>query len=201
MCSQHAYAYPIATGFFFLFIGLILGELSHPNLPVEASNQNKIVAFINKAKPFIVVSFFVILIFLLIWDNAEKWRFLPFLLTIPCYSQAKKNLLLNDLLPNERGRSVILFATFLLPFYSYGFGRTQSEDILQGVKYQYVASNFAGLDDRKSNEIEEKYRYIGQASEFIFLFDPMSSSIIIAKWETIKFIELLNKDNLLSTKK
>ena len=188
-------AYPIATGFFFLLVGIILGEISSPNLSVGAGNQTKIGVFLNKAKPFLIVTYWVILVFLLIWDNDyEKWGYLPFLLAFPCYLQAKNYLLLNDLLPNESVRSVILFAAFLLPGYAYGFGRTHAQDILKGTKYQYVVSSFNGLEDRKSNKIEEQYRYIGMVSEYIFLFNPISSSIIIAKSEQIKFIELISKE-------
>lgn len=188
-------AYPISTGFFFLLIGLILGEISNPNLPVGAGKKTKIGVFLNKVKPILVIPYFGILFFLLIWDNDyEKWRFLPFLLAYPFYFQAKKHLLLDDLLPDESVRSVILFAAFLLPGYAYGFGRTDAQDILKGTKYQYIVSSFNGLDDRKSNKTEEKYRYVGMVSEYIFLFNPISSSIIIAKSEQIKFIELLSKD-------
>lgn len=185
-------AYPIASAFVFATLGAVTGELliRRGALPSGGKRDTRIGQFLRKMAPLLLLTYALGTIALFVYGPVEKWNVLPLLLAIPMYFFAKERGFLVSIIPHESPRSVVIFLLCALPPFSYGHGRLQAATILNGTDYKYVVSPIEGIGANADTSISKRLRYLGHAGDFVFLFQPVNTTLVITRFDHTKSLHL-----------
>ncbi len=189
-------AYPIVSAFLFSAIGIFLGDIlgvGKKSLPAGEGKNTLEGKFLNKHIRKFIFLYLIMTASLWIWGPIEKWNAtLPMLIAIPLAFIVKRTGLLASDIPNEDTRSSVIFMLVLLLPIAYGHGRLKAAKILDGNEYQYVVSPIDGLSLNPNSTTEQRPRFLGQAGDYLFLFNPTLKSILIMKFDQARILNLNN---------
>lgn len=185
-------AYPIASAFIFSVIGAVIGEflIDRRKFPPGGGSGTLVGNLLRKLAPLIVVAYLFGTIALLLFGPVTKWRALPFLFAIPVYMFVKDRGFLSSLIPHDSPRSLVLFLLAVLPTWAYGHGRLQAATVLEGTDYKYVVSEIEGITVGNAADPKSRIRYIGHASDYVFLLLPDNSTLAIIRFDQAKNLQL-----------
>jgi hypothetical protein len=181
---------------------------AHAVLTGSPTELDRFRKFLNRYIKFIISCYIAAVLFslyLLAINSVYAWSILPTLVALPIAKQLAKNGFLQDRIENDMIRFLLRFAFAAIPLFSYASGKIASENIVQGIAYRFVVSEFPG---DSSNKAEHRLRYVGHASDYTFFYDPIREATVIAKIEDDKplalkkiarRIELLDADNIMDT--
>jgi hypothetical protein len=190
-------AYPIASVFIFMAIGMIAGEFVFPKgfLPEGGGADTRIGRTLRRAAPAILVVYAGVTTLLWLLGPTEKWQILPVFVSLPLSLALKEAGFLKTFIGSERLRSIALFAMAALPPFAYGQGVLRAHDIISGKSYSYILSPIDGHPYEKTSKPESRLRYVGKAGEEYFLYSPESQSMLILPTKDAKLIEIKAKSS------
>ena len=185
-------AYPIASVFVFVAIGVLLGDVffSHRSVQPGMGSGTPIGRIFNRYFPFLASAYALGTLAYFLLGSIEKWYVLPFLVGVPVSSALSEAGLLSSVVRGQRARMKLLLLLSVLPFFSYGQGALRAGDIVDGKKYSYVVSPIVGyeLDMKTSRELRP--RYVGKAGEQYFFWLPASRSLLNVSQSQIQQLEI-----------
>lgn len=180
-------AYPIAGALVLTAFGSVLGlGLIKDETINDRIREGRTVQFIRRFSQAIVVVYFTALIPIIIFAPPWKWHLLPAFVALPFVVAANRYELLSSLIQNEKLRSIFLFIIIVLLPSSYGLGVTNADVIVTSKQFDYVLSKVDGFESRADSEPINRLRFLGHAGEFMFLRDPLTQALVIAKFESDK---------------
>jgi hypothetical protein len=184
-------AYPLASAFVFVAIGVVAGEVFFPNglLPASGGQDSALGRFLRRFSPEIVAAYFLGIALLFTLGPTRKWLVLPALLAMPM-AIGLKSLGALQFLQSDAIRSMSLFMLAALPPFAYGQGVIRADDILTGQKYSYVVQSLESAPVPVSAPPSDRPRFIGKAGESVFFYLPLSRSILLVPQAQIKALEL-----------
>jgi len=185
-------AYPVATAFAFFAIGTIIGgALTNTELPEDSSPESRFWSFVFRHINIIGTIYLIGVYLLFHFGPEKKWLILPILLTLPIFMATAKFKELQSILPNNRARYVFAYLIISLPFFSYGQGRLNAVDVIEGRNYSYIIES---TNDAKSQEspstTKSRNRYLGQFNDYLFLYNPEEQTTSITRFEHINSIQI-----------
>lgn len=182
-------AYPIASVFISLVIGVVLAEISSvkKKFPSGGGRNTAEGRFLLKHKGFLGILYIAGTLALLVFGPIGKWLVLPMLFGIPIALYARERNVLAYQIPAEAPRNVCLLLLATLPLFAFGLGKTGANYILDGKVFYYVLDNDSVTP---SSEPSQKIRFIGHAGDFIFFWEPKKSILSISKFEVGKTLRL-----------
>jgi len=185
-------AYPIASVFIFMALGMIAGEFMFPKgfLPESGGSDTRVGRTLRRAAPAILTIYAAGTFLLWLLGPIEKWLILPVLVSLPLSFALKEAGILKTFIGSERLRSVALFAMAALPPLAYGQGVLRAHDIISGKSYSYILSPIVGHPNEPQTKPESRLRYVGKAGEEYFLYSPLSQSMLILPTKEAKLIEI-----------
>ncbi len=186
-------AYPIATSFIFIVIGVAIGagqSITKTALPPGEGRNTKLGRFLHKYSSLLSAIYASGTLWLYALGPVEKWQVLPVLFAIPIFIAAKKRRFLTSLIPDDNSHTIIIFLLALLPAYAYGQGRLQASEILDGKKYKYVVSQIDGASLCSHMSPNQQLRFLGHAGDFIFLLHPSKQVVVITRFDANKTLQL-----------
>ena len=185
-------AYPIASAFVFFALGAVIGELLVDRSPLTpgAGRDTPTGRFLRRAAPYIVVTYAIGTVALLLFGPVSKWNVLPILCAFPIYAVAKERGLLLSLLPHDSARSIVLFLLAVLPTWAYGHGRIQAAALLEGSDYKYLVANTVEGMTIDPNDAASRVKYVGHAGDYEFLLLPDNVTLAIVRFDKIKGLQL-----------
>lgn len=186
-------AYPIASAFGFLALGVILSDLTggKRTFPVGGGSNTSIGRTLRKNKPLLLMLYIAGSLAVLVFGPIEKWQMvLPILLGIPIALYASERNFLAHHIPEESTRSVCLFLLAILPFFAFGHGHLKAHAILEGKIFDYVLSPIDNAPVTLEAEPSQRIRFIGHAGDFLFFWEPKKSLLVISKLEKGKTLML-----------
>lgn len=169
-------AFPLLGLAVTLLIGLSIAAVLRVESPDGTDIRNRSV------KPEIIYTLSLLAIILIvIFGGATKWLLLaiPFAVFVSTYISSNSLIAKRFLTHNEL--YFILLATTLLPALAFGYGKTQSLLILQGVHYQVLETPSVSARDE---------RYLGKAGEYLFSLEPESKSVRIRRAAALEYFSL-----------
>jgi hypothetical protein len=84
----------------------------------------------------------------------------------------------------------VLILILLLPFFVYGQGKIDSDDILKGHAY-YVNVNV--FENKAVFGNQERVKYLGKNSDFIFFLSENNNKVYILKFSDNFILELIKE--------
>lgn len=142
--------------------------------------------------PILATLWLVLLLVVVVLDNELLWRTAGFLLIcVPAGVFLMSSQLLGRYIPSHRTRIAVSFLAVGFPVISYVNGLGDAQKIISWTGYNCVADVSLGnfgipTEAARSGCI----RYVGVADGYIFLLMPDSKSIHVAKWDSVKSVEL-----------
>ena len=182
--------YPIASAFFFLALGVMIGQVTHigPSLPPGEGKNTLPAKFIIRHKRALIILYIIGTLALLFFGPVEKWQLaLPLLIAAPITAYARHSNILENQIPAETPRDICLFFLVILPLISFGHGQLKATAVLEGKSFDYVIDNAAIT---KNTDPLQNTRFIGHAGDFYFFLEPKNSSLTISKFDTGKTLRL-----------
>jgi len=184
-------AYPIASAFLFMALGIILSGLIGPPIKPGSRRETSIGKFFNQNLKIITLAYLALtLSLLLILPIKYSTSIVPGLLGIPLAIYADSLDPLARIIPAQRLRGVCNYMLAVLPFFAFGQGYWKAQQIINGNKFDYVISPISGLQPFGVNEPTRSPRFLGHAGDHIFLWDPQHSLMAISKTEEGKTLIL-----------
>lgn len=107
------------------------------------------------------------------------WIALSLVVSFPFVLLANRSNLLRETLGESSLRRVALYFLVLLPFLTWGYGRTAATNITTGRHFTYLISNSSSYP--ASAALHDRPRLIGIAGGNIFVFIPDRQSILVSK--------------------
>ncbi|MGE8064436.1 hypothetical protein [Pseudomonas sp. NPDC089569] len=181
--------YPIASAFFFLALGVVMGQLVRvaPALPPGGGRDTPLAQFLIRHKRLLIILYTAAVLMLLIYGSVEKWQFgLPVLVGAPIALYASHHNVLVRQIPVDGVRTAFLFLLAVLPFIAFGHGQLRAAAVLEGKAFDYVIDNSIVTPD----EPLQSTRFIGHAGDFFFFLEPKKSILSISKFEALKTLRL-----------
>lgn len=185
-------AYPVATAFAFFAVGTIIGgTLTDNKIPEESSPESIFWSLIFRHIKIIGALYLAGVYLLFHFGPEKKWLALPMLITLPIFMATAKLEFLKSIFPNSRTRYVFTYLIIALPFFSYGQGRLNAFNIIEGQSYSYI-SELTNETKSKDNTttIQSRHRYLGQVNDYLFFYIPDSQTTSISRFEHIKSIQI-----------
>jgi hypothetical protein len=180
-------AYPIASSFVSVIIGTLLGGIGRDSRNDELNwFQKQLKKWFGLIQTIYVGTLLIVFFFFPEW----KWLWLPYLIALPLSLVLAKQRFFGSMMPNDNTRMIIAFLLAALPAIAFGNGRLKAMDIIDGKSYTYSKLPIENIEIPKSIEAGLKLRYLGQADEYIFFYNPNKKSIVVTKFEQIKSLEL-----------
>ncbi|WP_192551876.1 hypothetical protein [Pseudomonas sp. IzPS59] len=175
-------AYPIASIFISLAVGVVLAEISSvkKKLPPEGGRNTVVGRFLRKHKTLLVILYIAGTLAILVFGPIEKWLLLATLLGTPIAIYARSGNFLAYQIPAEAPRSVCLFLLATLPLFAFGLGKIGANSVLEGKAFYYVIDNDSITPN---SEPSQRTRFIGRAGDFVFFWEPKESTISFFKLE------------------
>lgn len=182
-------AYPIASVFISLSIGVVLAEISSvkEKFPSGGGRNTSEGRFLLKHKGLLGILYIAGTLALLVFGPIDKWLLLPILVGAPIALYARERNFLVYQIRAEAPRNVCLFLLATLPLFAFGLGKMGANTIMEGKDFYYVLDNDSITPD---SEPSQKIRFIGHAGDFIFLWEPRKSTLSISKFEAGKTLRL-----------
>lgn len=182
-------AWPVGSVFIFVFLGMVLGEitpLSH--LPEGGGQHTRVGRWLNKRIHWIAAIFTIFVIGLMLFAPPRSWPLIA-LLVGAIFSLPLRNYPpLVKRIPHPSVRSVVSFAVVVLPLFAYGEGRANSDSIRSGKKYLYVQAASEGIPS--TGDPKSSMRYVGYAGNTFFFWDPTVLSLTIIPAATVRSMKL-----------
>jgi len=182
--------------FILLALGAIVGELSSwvpiRKLFSERGWRNtRVIRFLNRHAQALRLIFIFLIILLFLLEPPAKWLILAVLLGIPIYRVIKRSGFLQNLILNGGTKAVIIYLFAVLPLFSYGWGKLEANDILEGKKFKYVSPKLLKDSASPLNLENQKYlKFIGHVSNYVFLQREDNKRILILSTEKISALAL-----------
>ena len=182
-------AYPIASIFISLAIGVVLAEISSVKKKLPSGGGRNSVAgrFLLKHKGLMGILYIAGTLAILVFGPIEKWLVLAALLGPPIALYARERNFLVYQIPAEAPRSVCLFLLATLPLFAFGLGKIGANSVLEGKAFYYVIDNDSITPN---SEPSQRTRFIGRAGDFVFFWEPKESIISFSKLEAGKSLRL-----------
>ena len=189
-------AYPIASAFAFMAIGAVFGEIFFgPGALLPGGGRNtKTVKFLRKIAPLLIILYVSVTVIFVLFDIPNKWLVLPVLLAPPLALFAKRRDFLVGIIPYDSLRTIVIYLLAVLPTFAYGQGRLRAADIVDGRKFDYVLSTIDEVSIAADASPVQKVRYLGHAGDFLFYLNPVTTVLVITKFQEDKSLLLKHFD-------
>jgi len=184
-------AYHVATTFVFVLIGATLGELTIGDVLPRDGGNSAAIQFLGKYRHVIKAGFLGLLLALVVFPLEGRWRVLPFLAGVPISLAIKGTGALSGVIPNDRVRTVVIFALSVLPLWAYGRGHYQALDVIGSRDYQYLVPNSSEamrIDDPPGGS--GVIKYLGRAGSYTFLLGKDNETVVIVEIDSRQGLRL-----------
>lgn len=171
-------------------VALDLNLLSDEELELElAESQVRLKSAERKLTILRVLYFVATLasIVAIFMHSVFGWIFFPLLLSLPLATWISDLPSLEKVIKNDRVRVFAAFVASVIPAYAYGTGRVAASNILDGEAFHYVISDIAGYTGNTSGN---NLRFVGHASDYIFLYDAKEEALVFIKLDDDKAVSL-----------
>lgn len=181
-----ATAFPIASTFGLVVLGVVFGEiLAGEKTVTQRVGIRSKAARVIRTYPRQVIGFYILLcLALLMFGSVEKWVVLPFLVALPVVIAGRRSSLISKLVGSERTGSYILMLAAILPTLAFGIGRIRANEILDGDRFKYVVSSIDQIQARSESQPTTCLRFLGHAGDVLFFIDPIEVQLVISKMDT-----------------
>jgi hypothetical protein len=185
-------AYPIASSFGFLALGMILGGSTGlgTTLPSGGGRNTPTGQILNKYKSLFVALYVLVVLVILLFGSGNKWFILPFLLYPFIFPYLSARNFLVRQIPADKPREICVLLLVVAPFFAFGYGRLTAYEIIDGKKFSYVLSAIDNVSVPLDAEPNQRVRLIGHAGDFLFFWEPKNSILMISKFEGEKILML-----------
>lgn len=184
-------ALPIAVTLMALLVGAVAGEAFFGPNPTRPSRLNpQLAAWVAGAWKYIVPISAFMIVAILIYPDERKWMLLAMFVAWPATSFAKSHGFLANEIANDSARMILIFVLTALPMVSFGQGRINAGQILDGKRFHFLRADRTGTNTPLSCAVMECPRLIGNAGEVYFFLIPKTQEIAISKLESIGHIIL-----------
>lgn len=183
---------PILTSFGAFFIGLIASQVfggSNP-LPPGGGRDTPTGKFLIKYESVILGIYLLIVCLLFLFGPIRKWYSLPVLIAIPLAIALQRQAFLRDLFPSNSAHMFTMYILCILPFYAYGHGLMNADDLIQGRKYKYIELSNEKLRADLNAPASKQFKVIGFMNGYMFLTPSDGKTVIAARFESLEPISL-----------
>lgn len=177
-------AYPIALLLILALTGSAIGQLlvNKTKLVPGGGRNSRTGLFLYRYKQILFLAYCACVIAIFLLAPVQKWIFLPMLVALPIIQIVRDSDFFIDLIPSYNTRTVVSYIGVMLPLMNFGNGILTADNIKSGKIYTYIASNLSGYPS--SGNVKTQLRLIGHAGDFLFLFDPKNSAVVMMKFES-----------------
>jgi hypothetical protein len=111
---------------------------------------------------------------------------LPVLIALPIAPMLRNQGFLEDLIPNQDVNRIVVLLLCVLPFFSYGRGIMNADQILRGSEYKYAELQIkhSTVGSGTNNEYE-KFKFLGFMNNFVFLMPMEGTTVIVTKFDSV----------------
>lgn len=175
------------------FLGLVFGHFMQPlrNSEIDENAYNSRLGRAMRQHWKMLLAFWIGFSFIvLIFGRETKWDLLSILIALPISIYLVNKEVMIDILPDRSIRiTAVFFLIAAIPF-SYSLGLRDAERIKSGENYLYVVSTIGLHDQISATSPESNARYLGQASDFGFFYNPLTEAVSISKLKPGDFLSL-----------
>lgn len=148
-------------------------------------------------KDYIIIGPFIIIIFALYLYNTKDysglvwylfWYSVSIFVSILIVKELNKYTLLENIIPNQRVKSIFLFIIVALPIFAYAYGKIHSHDILNGRNCFYVDVSI--FRNKEMFQDQKNLKYLGLEGEYLFFMSEDNTKYYITKFQEIPIVEL-----------
>lgn len=185
--------YPTLSTFAFFTFGAFLSDYT-PRIPtVSQTNheQSRTKCFLYKFGTLLFYFFCAIAVLALLL-SPFSWLLFAIILGLPLSFMLYQTNILRSVIRVERDRKFFLYLVATLPPFAFGMGKVNSGLVLKGHTFQYLVSPLEGIEVSKDDDPQHRLRFVGQTSDYVFLFNPKDNSVIITRFDTAKLLVLRN---------
>lgn len=170
----------------------MLSERITARLPAQLEARRRVVNRLGLNARLLTLGLIVLAAFAMYYGTAWRWLALvlpsgPVLLLFLLPTTVMR------LLPTtDRFLRLVLLSMVAIPVHCFGLGAYQGETIREGTAFEYVVSSIDGYDP--SSPVQARLRMIGRAGDYMFLFEPKESAVLMMKLPSDKALVVKSHD-------
>jgi hypothetical protein len=175
---------PILSSFGAFVVGAIAGQvLAGDVYPLGGGRATPLGEFLNRHRQKLATLWMVSTSLLYLYGPAQKWNVLPILIAVPFIIQLRAQEIFRDLFVNDAARTITAFL-LCIPFYAYGHGIIEADNVIQGREYKYVEMTLDGDDsDKDPATKDKKFKFLGQMNGYVFLMPFNGKTVTIGAFD------------------
>ncbi|MCK4911747.1 MAG: hypothetical protein KAR83_08885 [Thermodesulfovibrionales bacterium] len=181
--------YPLLYGAVFFTIGAVIGEIATGPLPAGGGADTEAAHYLRMYFKYVIIAMILGAFYLMLFTEFNnKFIIGGILLTWSIYFNVKQHGIIEDLIPNDRVRSVILFLLIFMPFFAFAKGKDDSKNILEGNVGYYV--DVKVFDGKLNFNGQNKLKYVGKKGNYIFLLSDDNNKLYVSRFPEDFVLEL-----------
>ena len=182
-------AWPVGSAFVFLLVGFVLGETAPgTRLPEGGGRHTRVGKWLNRHARALGFGFMLLMTVLVTVGPPQIWLLAAGLVGVVLGLPLKNFPPIVRQVPNDSIRTVLTFATVVLPIYAFGQGKVNADEIRSGYKYLYVLPGSEGIT--ATGDIKTSSRYVGYAGNTFFFWEPTTNGVTLVPATTVKALML-----------